>query len=88
MLFYRSRLSGTDLLMKRTSILFLLRTYNDIDHIVPVIWKATNAGWATYFLFVDDDYTNDYRIQFIVRNGAVETKSKLINNSMPSEIFP
>lgn len=52
------------------NILFLLRTYNDIDHIVPVIWKAAKLGHKPFFLFVDDDYLDDYRIRFVVSTGA------------------
>ena len=59
-------------------ILFLLRAFNDIDHIAPVIWKAASCGLYPVFLFVDIDHTNDYRIQFIQRAGAVKLESKLI----------
>ena len=59
-------------------ILFLLRAFNDIDHIAPVIWKAASSGLYPVFLFVDIDHTNDYRIQFIQRAGAVKLESKLI----------
>ena len=53
-----------------SSILFLLRSYNDIDHIVPVIWKASVSGWLTYILFVEQDYSDDYRIRFVLAQGA------------------
>ena len=52
--------------------MFLLRTYNDIDHMVPVAWKATVSGWPTFFFFVDKDLLNDYRIQFLLGQGAVK----------------
>ena len=52
------------------NVLFLLRTYNDIDHIVPVIWKAAKLGHKPFFLFVDGDYRDDYRIIFVVAAGA------------------
>ena len=56
-------------------ILFLLRTYNDIDHITPVIWKTVTAGWPTYILFVHDNFKDDYRIQFVVKHGAKLVRS-------------
>lgn len=55
--------------------LFLLRTYNDIDHIIPIIWKAVTEGWRAYFVFVDKDYSNDYRIKFITAHGARSIRS-------------
>ncbi len=57
------------------TILFLLRTYNDIDHIAPVIWKAALSGGQTYFMFVDQSYLDDYRIQFIMGAGATHLKN-------------
>ncbi len=52
-------------------LLFLLRTYNDIDHIVPVIWKAATLRMQPMFLFVDHDYSADYRVKFAVAEGAI-----------------
>ena len=52
------------------AILFLLRTYNDIDHIAPVIWKAVVSARCTYFMFVDRSYLDDYRIRFLIETGA------------------
>ena len=57
--------------MVQKRIIFLFRTYNDIDHIVPVAWKAAVLGWPTYFAFVDKDFSSDYRIQFLLEQGAV-----------------
>ena len=46
--------------------LFFLRHYNDIDHIVPVIYKWSRAGHdSTVILLGQADAGNDYRIQFI-----------------------
>jgi len=63
--------------MKR-NILFLLRTYNDIDHIAPVIWKAAKSGCGTFFLFVGEDYSEDYRIRFLLDLGASRVRSSTI----------
>jgi hypothetical protein len=52
------------------AILFLHRTYNDIDHITPVIWKAVGSGRHIYFMFVGLSYLDDYRIQFLIDTGA------------------
>jgi len=59
--------------------LFLLRTYNDIDHIVPIIWKLITAGWQVFFVFVDVDYSEDYRIRFVVEKGAQNARSAPID---------
>ena len=71
-------------------VLFLLRTYNDIDHIAPVIWKTVRSGWSTYFLFVDKDYSEDYRIRFLEAHGAEKNRSistewyyKKVRSSIP-----
>ena len=51
------------------NILFVLRTYNDIDHIVPLIYKATKEGSYAYIIFTNKyDYKNDYRLQFLQKN--------------------
>ena len=56
-------------------VLFLLRSYNDIDHIAPLIWKATVAGVHCCYFFSDRDYSEDYRIQFLAESGAQELRS-------------
>ena len=53
-------------------ILFLLRTYNDIDHFAPIMWKAASCNWPTYFVFIDKDYSDDYRIRYVIENGGVK----------------
>ena len=64
----------------RTKILFLLRSYNDIDHIVPIIWKALGYGLKCYYIFVDNDFSDDYRINFVRSRGARQiTTSFLID---------
>ena len=75
-------------------VLFLLRTYNDIDHITPVIWKTVTSGWPTFFLFVDKDYSEDYRIRFLEAHGAEKIRSisiewyyKRVRNSIPLKLL-
>ena len=62
----------------KKKILFLLRTYNDIDHIVPIIWKTATSGWPTFLLFVDKSYSEDYRICFARKHGAQLLRQPLI----------
>jgi len=51
------------------NILYLLRTFNDIDHITPIIWKTLREGDSAVIVFVDDyDYKNDYRLKFLRSN--------------------
>ncbi len=58
-------------MMGRT--LFVLRTYNDIDHISPVIWKFIQKGENPVIFFHSSfDYQQDYRIKFLQREGDVE----------------
>ena len=64
---------------KKIKVLFLLRSYNDIDHITPIIWKCSQSGSVCYFMFVDSEPKNDYRINFIKKNGAINIQSKIIN---------
>ena len=60
------------------SILFLLRSYNDIDHIVPMVWKCRSNGLRCYFVFTGKNFTEDYRIQFITQAGAVNLTSQTV----------
>ena len=53
--------------------LFVLRTFNDIDHISPVIWKFIQKGEKPVVLFHSSyNYKEDYRIQFLQRDGELE----------------
>ena len=65
-------MSGAGKLGSKTqgNALFLLRTYNDIDHIAPIIWKAAKMGHKPFFLFVDKRYDDDYRLRSAVKAGA------------------
>jgi hypothetical protein len=47
-------------------ILITLRTYNDIDNIVPAIWSLLENGHCIFVFGISDyDYENDYRIKFL-----------------------
>jgi len=46
---------------------------------VPIIWKCRCCGWATDFLFVDRDFSDDVRVKFIIEQGASLVNSKPIN---------
>jgi len=53
--------------------LFILNTFNDIDHISPVIWKFIQKGEKPIVIFHSSyDYKKDYRIQFLQREGELE----------------
>ena len=65
--------------LPKRRILFLLRTYNDIDHIVPIIWKCVACDWKVSFLFADKDFSHDARIKFIISHGASLVESIPIN---------
>ena len=52
--------------------LFVLRTYNDIDHIVPVIWKFIKMGSSPTIIFNSSyDYKSDNRIKFLISLGNI-----------------
>ena len=52
--------------MNKSNILFFLNTFNDIDHISPIIWKVLEKKDNAYIIFINDyDYTSDYRISFL-----------------------
>jgi len=54
---------------RRANILCLLRTYNDIDHITPIIWKTLEKGDQALVVFEDRyDYKTDYRLNFLRNN--------------------
>jgi hypothetical protein len=52
--------------------LFLVRHFNDIDHITPVAWKMKTDGYpvAVYCMNPRYDIANDYRLEFIKSKGA------------------
>ncbi len=52
--------------------LFLVRHFNDIDHITPVAWKLKKDGYpvAVYCMNPRYDIAGDYRLDFIKSKGA------------------
>lgn len=65
---------------RNNKVLFLLRAYNDLDHISPVIWKIASDGrQPVSFLFVSTKFSDDYRVKLIEEAGAKELISKKID---------
>ncbi len=52
--------------------LFLVRHFNDIDHITPIAWKMVTDGYpvAVYCMDPRYDIANDYRLDFLKSKGA------------------
>lgn len=52
--------------------LFLVRHFNDIDHIAPVVWKMNKDKYpvAVYCMNPRYDIDNDYRLQFLKNQGV------------------
>jgi len=53
--------------------LFLVRHFNDIDHITPIAWKMKSDGYpvAVYCMNPRYDIAKDYRLEFMKSKGAV-----------------
>ena len=65
-------------------ILFHLNTYNDVDHITPIIWRFLERGDLVTTIFLSNfDYDNDYRIQFLSRfeNFSIYNRDVLFGES-------
>lgn len=61
-------------------IFFFLRSYNDIDHIIPIIDKwAISKGLNFKVIILDPflDYLNDYRFQYLKKEHGIEPESIL-----------
>ena len=56
-------------------ILFLIRAYNDLDHIVPVAWKMASKGFEVAFSLTAEEFPDDYRINLLRTAGATRLKS-------------
>jgi hypothetical protein len=52
--------------------LFLVRHFNDIDHMAPVVWKMNKDKYpvAVYCMNPRYDIQNDYRLQFLKSRGV------------------
>lgn len=54
-------------------ILVTLRTYNDIDHIIPIIWGLLERGHHVIIFGLSNyDFENDYRIKFIKKYKKIK----------------
>ena len=54
-------------------ILVTLRTYNDVDHIVPIIWELLEKGHYVFVFGISNyDFSSDYRIQFIKNHKNIK----------------
>jgi hypothetical protein len=53
--------------------LFLVRHFNDIDHITPVVWKMKKDNYpvAVYCMNPIYDIRSDYRLQFLKSQGVI-----------------
>tara|TARA_Y100001934_G_scaffold282663_1_gene397533 strand:- start:1794 stop:3011 length:1218 start_codon:yes stop_codon:yes gene_type:complete len=58
--------------------LFLIRAYNDLDHIAPVVWKMASAGSEVAYLLTGEDFSGDYRINLLHQVGARRLRSATI----------
>ena len=65
--------------MNRKTVLFLFRTYNDIDHIVPIAWKAAVSGISVNYIFAWKDFSDDYRIRYLSSVGAEMVENSFVN---------
>lgn len=52
--------------------LFLVRHFNDIDHVTPIAWKMITEGYpvSVYCMAPRYDIANDYRLVFLKNKGA------------------
>lgn len=58
--------------MKKT-IVFFIRHYNDLDHIVPVLYKLCSSNsFHLCVIFVNRLNENDYRINLVKQKGNIE----------------
>ena len=54
-------------------IAFFIRGYNDVDHLVPIVWKMSSRDIDVnvYSLSPDFDIDNDYRLNFLRDAGVL-----------------
>jgi hypothetical protein len=68
--------------------LFHLNTYNDVDHITPVIYKFLSKGETVDVVFLSDfDYENDYRINFLAQYERFSATRASRLDHLRSKIF-
>jgi len=52
------------------SILFIIKSYNDIDHLTPIIYGLLKLDQEPHIMFCSTvDYSSDYRICYLQDNG-------------------
>ena len=61
------------------NVLFLLRAYNDLDHMAPIVWKMSSISIPTLYMFVDKEFRDDYRVKYFEKSGAREIHSKSLD---------
>ena len=61
------------------NVLFLLRAYNDLDHIAPIVWKMSSVSIPTFYMFVDKEFRDDYRVKLFSQSGAREIRSPILD---------
>ena len=61
------------------NVLFLLRAYNDLDHIAPIVWKMSSVSIPTFYMFVDEEFREDYRVKYFSKSGAREIHNSLLD---------
>jgi hypothetical protein len=63
-----------------STVLFLVRAYNDLDHITPIIWKViSDDRFPASVLFVGKKFIDDYRVEFLKKSGIEEIRSETIS---------
>ena len=59
--------------MEIKRILFFIKTYNDLDHITPLIWRAVKDGSNPIVVFINKfPFDSDYRVKFLKSEGKLE----------------
>jgi hypothetical protein len=59
--------------MIKKRILFFIKTYNDLDHISPLIWRAIKDGTNPILIFINKyPFDSDYRVKFLKNEGKLE----------------
>ena len=56
----------------------MIRAYNDLDHIAPVIWKMASAGSDVAYVLTAGEFPGDYRINLLRKVGARRVRSATI----------
>lgn len=66
----------------QNNMIVTLRSYNDIDHIVPIIWKVLREGHTVYLFGIGEhNFEDDYRIKFLLK------ERKLVFSHIKSSLF-